>query len=56
MNTKLLANFYANESEREAVHEFLIETLKDLAVQKVFAKESIDGIYEAQETIRLAFE
>lgn len=47
----LLRQFYLNEHEREAVKEFMIQVLKERAVDKVFNKKAIAGVYEARQTI-----
>ena len=47
----LLRQFYLNEHEREAVKEFMIQVLKERAVDKVFNKKAIAGVYEARELI-----
>jgi hypothetical protein len=51
-----LGLFYANENEREAVKEFLINTLKDIAVEKTFNKEDVSGIAEARQLVDKAFD
>lgn len=53
MNPLLL--FYNNETEREAVHTFLIQTLKDIAVERAFQGQDIGGIADAAELIETAF-
>ncbi len=47
----LLHTFYNNQAEREAVKAFMIETLALRAVDKVFTKQAIAGVYEARKTI-----
>jgi hypothetical protein len=48
--------FYENVSEREAVHAYMIETLKEIAVEKAFNGESTAGIKEASTTIERLFD
>jgi len=50
-----LRNFYMNESEREAVKLFLLENLKELAWDRAFKNETVEGIYEAKELIERSF-
>lgn len=51
-----LRQFYNNENEREAVKEFLIQTLKEMAVERVFDKKAVAGIYEGKKAIEKAFD
>lgn len=51
-----LRNFYANENERETVKAFLIEVLKEMAVEMAFEGESVTGIREARLLITKAFD
>ncbi len=48
--------FYTNEIQREVVREFLVQTLKEMAVERVFDKKAVAGIYEGKKAIDLAFE
>ena len=50
-----LQQFQLNETLREAVKSFMIETLKELAVERVMAQKDVEGIYEAQEVIDNTF-
>ncbi len=52
----ILKQFYENSSEREAVREFLIESLKEMAVERVFSKGAVAGIYEGRKAIDKAFD
>ncbi len=52
----ILRNFYNNQSEREAVKAFLIEMLKEIAVERAFAGEDTLGIQEANECVIKAFD
>lgn len=40
---------------KDAVHDFMIEILKELVVSKVFDKKDLSGIYEAKEVVELTF-
>lgn len=53
--TSLLGQFYANDPQREAVKEFFVDMLKELAVEKAFAGEDTLGIAEAKQVIDNAF-
>jgi len=50
-----LKQLQENTVMREAVKAFMLDTLKELAVERVFAQKSIDGIYEAQEVVENTF-
>lgn len=52
----LLRNFYANEQEQEAVKNFLVEVLKEIAIERAFSGQPVTGIQEANELIIKAFE
>lgn len=47
--------FYQNETQREAVKEFMVDTLKQIAVEKTFNGESVEGIMEAHDLIERSF-
>jgi hypothetical protein len=51
-----LQTFYNNQSERDAVMAFLIDSLKEVAVEKAFEGASVVGIREANDAIRAAFD
>lgn len=51
-----LRNFYTNENEREAVKAYLIESLKEIAIEKSFAGESVVGIPEARQMVDKMFD
>lgn len=51
-----LKAFYDNFVERDAVKEFLIDCLKEMAVERAFEGKGVVGISEANETINKAFE
>jgi hypothetical protein len=55
MNQHLIA-FYNNQGQRETVKLFLIEVLKEIAVEKSFEGEPVTGIKEAKDTIDKAFD
>lgn len=52
---RTLRQFYDNEQMRNSVKEFLISSLKDIAVEKTFSGENVDGIKDAKELIESAF-
>lgn len=51
-----LQAFYENPTQREAVKEFLLEVLKERAIEKVFSARSVAGIYETKSIIESAFD
>lgn len=51
-----LKDFYLNEVMRNDVKTYLIDFLKAQAIEKVFAKEDVSGIADANEVINKAFE
>lgn len=51
----VLSQFYNNEAMREAVHEYLIGSLKLLAIEKAFRGNDVKGIPEAKDAIDEAF-
>ena len=48
--------FYNDKIMRDTVKEFLLINLKDLAVETVFNKKDIVGIFEAKKVIDNSFE
>jgi hypothetical protein len=52
----LLKQFYDNEPMREAVQAYFMASLHDLAVERVFGKQTISGVYEAKKVIEKSFE
>ncbi len=48
--------FYRNPSEREAVKAFMIETLAQMAVDKAFNREDVNGIADARDLIDKTFQ
>ena len=50
-----LKQLQENPVMREAVKAYMLETLKELAVERVFAQKDIKGIYEAQEVVEKTF-
>lgn len=48
--------FYENEVQREAVREFMVECLKELAAEKTFAGESVSGIQDAKALVDKMFD
>lgn len=51
----LLAVFYRDEHTRNALKEFMILNLEETTIQKVFDKESVEGIAEAKELVEKTF-
>ena len=51
-----LVTFYNNEHEREAVKAFLMEQLKELAIERAFDGDDVVGIKEARDTIVRSFD
>lgn len=54
MNPLLL--FYNNETQREAVRNFMVETLAEMAVEKAFEGTDTKGMQEARECINKMFD
>lgn len=54
-NMNPLNSFYNNIHERESVKAFLIEILKNMAIDRAFEGGEVKGIKEAKECIDLAF-
>ncbi len=46
-----LQTFYNNETQREAIHTFMVDTLKELAIEKTFNGEDTFGIMEAKQVV-----
>lgn len=51
-----LVAFYSDEVTRDAFKEFQLELLREMAAERVFAKQTVAGIYEAQRIITKSFE
>lgn len=51
-----LKSFYDNEGQREAVREFMILVLRDMAVEKTFEGSPVIGIKEAHELVDKMFD
>jgi hypothetical protein len=51
-----LQQFQLNEILREAVKAFMIEQLREMAVERVFDKKAISGIYEARKVVDATFD
>lgn len=51
-----LLSFYNNIHEKEAVKKFFQETLEAMAVERVFEKKDIAGIYEAKRVLDDSFD
>jgi hypothetical protein len=50
-----LHTFYNNENERETVKAFMIETLKEIAIERAFNGEDIKGIPDAKNLVEVMF-
>ena len=55
MPNNLLGQFYNDEHTREAVKDFLVSNLEDMAIERVFSKKDISGIADAKDVIEKAF-
>ena len=53
---KELKELQRNTTQKEATKLFLIDALKQIAVERAFVGESVVGIKEAKEAIDIAFE
>ena len=51
----LLNNFYNDSHTREAVKEFLLKNLNDLALERVYNKGNTEAIADAREVIENSF-
>ena len=51
-----LQQFQLNETMREAVKAFMIEQLKEMAVEQVFDNKAVSGIYEARKVVDTTFD
>lgn len=52
----ILRQFYNNETQREVVKGFLIDTLKQIAIDRTFNSKDTGGISDAKECIDNAFD
>lgn len=52
----VLRTFFNNKTQRETVKVFMVEVLKELAVEKTFARESVEGIADAKECVEAVFD
>jgi hypothetical protein len=48
--------FYLNETQRDAVHNFMVEVLREITVEKAFDGEDVSGIKEARNLVEKMFE
>lgn len=55
MNQSALRTFYENETEREAVKEFLIECLEEVAVKRVMSRENTTSLADAKDVVEETF-
>jgi hypothetical protein len=51
-----LRQFYENTGEREAVKAFLIEALKEIAIERTFSGVEVSGIKDARECVDKMFD
>jgi hypothetical protein len=56
LNMQILQQFYVNKTEREAVHDFMVECLGQMAIEKTFKGEDVSGIKEARELVEKMFD
>jgi hypothetical protein len=47
--------FYDNENQREAVKEFMIQCLQELAVERVFERKDTGSIADAKDVVEHTF-
>ena len=52
----MLKDFFLNETMRNEVKAYLIDFLREQAIEKAFAKEDTSAIAEAKEVLDKAFE
>lgn len=50
-----LAQFYGNETQKKAVYDFLVEQLKEQALENVFARGETQHFADAKDSIDRAF-
>ncbi len=51
----ILRQFYVNEMQRETVKEFLLTTLNEVALDKLFKGEDASAVKLAKEVVETAF-
>lgn len=56
MDKQLLKQFYEFKGQREAVRHFMIETLKEIAIERAFDGKDVNGIPEARLCIEKMFD
>ena len=56
MDKQLLKQFYEFKGQREAVRYFMIETLKEIAIERAFDGKDVSGIPEARLCIENMFD
>jgi hypothetical protein len=52
----ILQQFYNDTATREAVKAFMVDTLREMAVERVFDKKAVAGIYEGKKAIEKSFD
>lgn len=50
-----LQQFYLNKSQKDAVYAFMVEVLEQRVIESVFSGKTVDGVYEARQTIDAMF-
>ena len=50
-----LQEFYNDKETSDNVKNYLVQTLEEIAVKRVFAKEGTEGLADAKEVIETAF-
>ena len=55
MDDQLIRRFYNDDHTRESVKEYLLSSLNELALRKIYNRDSVDGIADAQEAIEDMF-
>lgn len=53
---EILQQFYENEAQREAVKEFMITVLGEMAIERAFDGKPTSGIQEARECVEKSFD
>lgn len=51
-----LRTFYNNETQREALKEFMVETIREIAADKAIDGQDTSGIKEGRECIEQTFD
>jgi hypothetical protein len=54
--TQPLQTFYGNELEREAVHAFMVEQLREMAADMALEGKDVSGIKDANQLVTRCFD